>query len=234
MIPKPFSAMILAAGYGKRLNPLTVNIPKPLIKINKISLLQNTIDFLFRLNCNKIVINTHYKSDIINDFIKKNYNHKKIILLYEKKILDTAGGVKNALSLFNRQEILVTNSDIFWKEENLTDIVKFIKNYNSHQYCKLLLVPKEKAHGINRDNGDFVLNKGQVKRWNFNEKNYFYSGLQILSLRILNDYSYKKFSFNVIWDDLILKKSLYGSVMNSHWYHVGDKKGLAEAIKSVT
>ena len=85
MIPKPFSAMILAAGYGKRLNPLTLNIPKPLIKINKISLLQNTIDFLFRLNCNKIVINTHYKSEVINDFIKKNYNHKKIILLYEKK-----------------------------------------------------------------------------------------------------------------------------------------------------
>ena len=173
MIPKPFSAMILAAGYGKRLNPLTVNIPKPLIKINKISLLQNTIDFLFKLNCHKIVINTHYKSEVINDFIKKNYNHKKIILLYEKKILNTAGGVKNALSLFNRQEILVTNCDIFWKKENLTDIVKFINDYNSHQYCKLLLVPKEKAHGINKDRGDFALNQGLVKRWAINEKTYF-------------------------------------------------------------
>ena len=229
MITKPFSAMILAAGYGKRLNPLTLTTPKPMIKINNITLLQNTIDFLFNINCQEIVINTHYKHEFINDFINKNYKHKKIILSYENKILDTAGGVKNALPLFSNNEVLVTNSDIFWTKENLVDIVKLINNYKSFEKCKLLLVSEKKAHGISKRNGDFILQKNFVKRWIFNNKLFFYSGIQMLSLKILKNYSLNKFSFNLVWDDLILNKSLYGSVMYSHWYHVGDIKGLEEA-----
>ena len=87
---KSFSAMILAAGYGKRMLSLTKEIPKPLIKVNSIPLLKNSIDFLYRIGCNKIVINTHYKHNLISEFIQEisiNYNIK---ISYEKNILDTA------------------------------------------------------------------------------------------------------------------------------------------------
>ncbi len=234
MINKPFSAMILAAGFGKRLNPLTLKMPKPMIKINNITLLQNTINILLSINCKEIVINTHYKHEYIKNFIDKNYDHKNIILSYEKEILDTAGGVKNALPLFSNNAVLVVNSDVFWREENLKDIIKLINNYKAHEQCRLLLVPEDKVHGISKKKGDFVLEKNIVKRCYSNKFYFYYSGLQILYLNILKDYSQKKFSFNLLWDDLILKQSLYGSVMNSQWYHVGDIKGLKEAKNSIT
>ena len=156
------------------------------------------------------------------------------MLSYEKEILDTAGGVKNALPLFNNNKVLITNSDIFWKKENLKDIMKFINNEKSYELCKLLLVSEEKAHGLSKKNGDFFLENKSVKRWNSTKKKFYYSGLQMLCLNVLKNYSFKKFSFNLIWDDLILQKSLYGDVMNSHWYHIGDIKGLKEAKNSIT
>ena len=87
----------MPAGYGKRMLSLTKDIPKPLIKINSISLLKNSIDFLYRIGCKKIVINTHYKHNLIYEFIKEISIHYNIKISYEKNILDTAGGVKNAM-----------------------------------------------------------------------------------------------------------------------------------------
>ena len=114
---KSFSAMILAAGYGRRMLPLTNNIPKPLIEINNVSLLKNTIDFLLGIGCKKIIINTHYKHKLITNYINKYYKFSNIALLHEKNILDTGGGVKNAISLFSDSNILVTNSDNYWRKE---------------------------------------------------------------------------------------------------------------------
>ena len=91
---KPFSAMILAAGFGKRMLPLTDKIPKPLLKVNNTSLLKNVIDFLFKIGCTKIIINTHYKHHIIYDFIDEFYNSSNIFISHEENILDTGGGVK--------------------------------------------------------------------------------------------------------------------------------------------
>ena len=108
---KEFSAMILAAGFGKRMLSLTDQIPKPLIEINKVSLLKNCIDFLFLIGCKKIVINTHYKHNLIFDFINNFYSSFNIEISYEKNLLDTAGGVKNAIKKFDdKLEVLVLDS----------------------------------------------------------------------------------------------------------------------------
>ena len=106
---KSFSAMILAAGFGKRMLPLTKKIPKPLITINNISLLKNNIDFLFKIGCTNIVVNTHYRHELIINFVKQNYKSSNVTVSYENEILDTGGGVKNAISLFDEKKILVTN-----------------------------------------------------------------------------------------------------------------------------
>ena len=137
---KEFSAMILAAGFGKRMLSLTDQIPKPLIEINKVSLLKNCIDFLFLIGCKKIVINTHYKHNLIFDFINNFYSSFNIEISYEKNLLDTAGGVKNAIKKFDDKNILVINSDVYLKKENESDVIELIDNYDTNDLCKLLLV----------------------------------------------------------------------------------------------
>ena len=231
---KSFSAMILAAGYGKRMLSLTNKIPKPLITVNNISLLKNSIDFLYKIGCKKIVINTHYKHNIISDFIQKIYTNHNITISYEKNILDTAGGVKNAMRLFDDENIIVTNCDIFWKKENETDVVNLINNFNSKEVCRLLLVEKEKAYGLINKVGDFSLNNNLVKRWKAGDRVLYYSGLQMISLNILNNFILSKFSFNDVWDFQIKKNALHGKLMLSNLYHVGDENGLKAAINSNT
>ena len=226
---KPFSAMILAAGYGKRMLSLTDDIPKPLIKINNVSLLKNCIDFLYKIGCKEIVINTHYKHNLIYNFINRFYPALHIKISYEKNILDTAGGVKNALNLFDNKNILVTNSDIFWKKENENDVINFISNYDSREECRLLLVEKENAYGMIDKTGDFSLNKNKVKRWKLNDKVIYYSGLQMIALNIFKDINLIRFSFNKVWDFQIKKKKLYGNLMSSNLYHVGNIEGLNNA-----
>ena len=231
---KEFSAMILAAGFGKRLLPLTDKIPKPLVKVNNISLLKNSIDLLFNIGCKKIVINTHFKHQLISNFVKYNYNNSNITVLYEKNILETGGGVKNAVSLFDHDNILVTNSDIFWTKKNIHDIIKILADFNTEDQCRLLLVPKDKANGISKRNGDFSLNNNLVKRWKMKDEVFYYSGLQIVSLNILKNIKIRKFSFNSVWDKQIENQLLFGNIMNSQWYHVGDLDGLDKAIKANT
>lgn len=224
-----FSVMILAAGYGKRLRPVTNEIPKSLVEVAGRSLLQNVIDLILNLKCEEIVINTHYKHEMINNFIEKNYKQKNILLSHEKKLLDTGGGVKNALSLFKNKIALIINSDIFWTKENFSDIKNLIDNFEFKQQSKLMLVTKEKAHGIYNNEGDFTILNGLVTRYRKDQKNFFYTGAQIISLDLLKKYKQKKFSFNLVWDDQIQNKSIFADIINSHWYHVGDARGLKEA-----
>ena len=228
-----FSAMILAAGYGKRMLPLTNEIPKPLIKVNNVSLLKNNIDFLLKLGCKNIVINTHYKHELILKFINKFYNSSNIIISYEKMILDTAGGVKNAINLFNNKRIIVTNCDIFWTKKNEQDVKNLIFNFETFDQCRLLLVDMDKANGINKNDGDFYFENKLVKRWEPGNKKFIYSGLQMLDLEILNRFEDKKFSFNKVWDFLIKNDSLYANIMYSNLYHVGDLNGLKTANNSL-
>ena len=104
--------MILAAGYGKRMHNLTHSIPKPLLKINNKELLRHNIDFFINLGCDKIIINTHYLHDKIQLCIDDHYSDRNIILSYEPTLLNTGGGIKNALSYLENKNFIVTNSDI--------------------------------------------------------------------------------------------------------------------------
>jgi len=221
-----FSAMILAAGYGKRMLPLTLNLPKPLIKIKKTTLFDNMINFLKILGCTQIVINTHYKHEQIAEVIKKNYCMHNIELIYEKKVLDTGGGIKNAISSFKNKNILVTNADIFWQNSNLNDVKNLINNFSSTDLCKLLLVEKKYAFGLKKNTGDFTISNGNVKRYVNGDQIIYYSGMQMINLEIFGDIKENKFSLNTVWDSLIKKNLLIGQLMSSNWFHVGDMQGL--------
>ena len=217
-----FNLMILAAGYGKRMKNLTESKPKPLLKINNKELLRHNIDFFINLGCEKIVINTHYLHDQINNFIKQYYSNHNIKLTFEPTLLNTGGGIKNALSYLGDKNFLVTNVDIFWKEENNKDILDFINKYQDIKTCKLLLAEDKNFQGLKKSTGDFKLQNMLIKRWKKSDPHLYYTGLQIMNPSIFNLIDDKCFSINDLWDLLIANEKLEGKILNSNIAHIGD------------
>ena len=214
--------MILAAGYGKRMNNLTRTTPKPLLKINNKELLRHNIDFFTKIGCNKIIINTHYLNNQIKHCIKEHYSKSNIILTYEPTLLNTGGGIKNALSFFKGKNFLVTNADILWRENNSKDVLNFINNYERIKTCKLLLSEDANFKGLKNISADFKLENNFVKRWKKNDPYLYYTGLQIINPIIFNLIDDMSFSLNKLWDLLITRGSLYGEVSYSKIIHIGD------------
>ena len=217
-----FHLMILAAGHGKRMQNLTHSIPKPLLKINNKELLRHNIDFFLNLGCDKIVINTHYLHGKIQHCIEDHYSDRNIILSYEPTLLNTGGGIKNALSSLGNKNFIVTNSDILWKEENNQDILNFIKNYQDIETCKLLLATDNNFEGLKKSEGDFRYKDSLVTRWKKNDPYLYYTGLQIINPSIFNLIEDVSFSLNKLWDLLIAKDSLQGEICHSKIAHIGD------------
>tara|TARA_Y100000996_G_C22412659_1_gene597921 strand:+ start:136 stop:825 length:690 start_codon:yes stop_codon:yes gene_type:complete len=217
-----FNLMILAAGYGKRMDDLTESTPKPLLKINNKELLRNNIDFFTNLGCDKIVINTHYLHYKIQHCIEEHYSDRNVILSYEPTLLNTGGGIKNALSYFGDKNFIVTNSDILWKEENTNDVFKFINNYQKIETCKLLLAEDSNFEGLKKPEGDFSYEDGLLKRWKINDPYLFYTGLQIINPRVFDLIKDISFSMNKLYDLLIAKNILQGALTYSSIAHIGD------------
>ena len=219
-----FHLMILAAGYGKRMQNLTHSIPKPLLKINNKELLRHNIDFFINLGCDKIIINTHYLHDKIQLCIDDHYSDRNIILSYEPTLLNTGGGIKNALSSLENKNFIVTNSDILWNEENNQDVLNFINNYQEIETCKLLLAADNNFEGLKKLEGDFAYNNNLITRWKINDPYLYYTGLQIINPIVFNLIEEDSFSLNQLWDLLIARDNLQGEICNSKIAHIGDIK----------
>ena len=217
-----FNLMILAAGYGKRMKNLTELKPKPLLKINNKELLRHNIDFFINLGCKKIVINTHYLHDQIQNFIEEYYSNRNIQLIYEPTLLNTGGGIKNAIRVLGDKNFLVTNVDILWKEENNKDVLNFINKYQEIETCKLLLAKHDNFLGLKKSTGDFKFENNLIKRWEENDPHLYYTGLQIINPRIFDLIEERSFSLNILWDLLIANKNLEGKILNSNIAHIGD------------
>jgi MurNAc alpha-1-phosphate uridylyltransferase len=211
--------MILAAGFGRRLKPITNKKPKPLIKIGKTNLLEKCILMLKNFGINEIVINTHYLSDEIINFINnKNFNINIEIINEEKTILDTGGGVLNATKKFLNDPFIVINPDTVWNEKYIEELENLEKIYFDKKKSSLLLVNKNKSFDKSFL-GDFNLNdKGVVSRNEYNSM--IYTGAQIINRQIFKNYHVEPFSMNKVWDELIKNKLLYGFKSNLEFFHL--------------
>ena len=215
-------AMILAAGFGKRIQPLTLKCPKPLLQIGEETLLSNTIKFLESYGVKQIVINTHYLSEQIVDYINKFFFKSEILLIEEKnKILDTGGGVLNAINYFKNDPFFIINPDTIWNLNYLTEM-KQMENFffnNNKKKCLLLLVDKKKSYDKSFK-GDFNLLNSLVTRENKGELNYIYTGIQIINPEVFVGLNVKPFSIKEIWDKLINNKELYGNRSHINFLHI--------------
>ena len=210
--------MILAAGLGKRMQPLTLKIPKPLLEINNISLLERTINLLVSHGVKEISINVHYLSNQIKSFInKKKFLAKISISNEEDLLLDTGGGVLKGTQNFGDKPFFVINPDTIWSKDYLEELKSLETIYFKNNKPTLLLVNK-KASIDTSFSGDFNLNNKQISK--NNENQFIFTGLQIINRSVLIDEKSKVFSMNKIWNKLIKEKNLQGLESNQKFYHL--------------
>ena len=217
------TALILCAGFGKRLNPLTLDTPKPLIKLNNIPVLETCINFIESLGVNEIILNTFYLKDQIHNFInKKNFKSKIKIVEDGKIILDTGGGIKNMLNHTSEENVLIFNPDTIWKKNYSKEITEMEKIYFSKKLKNILLLVKKELSFDKNLSGDFNLKDNLIIK--NNDRKFIYTGCQILNKKLFSDYKTKNFSINDLWNKLIEKKELYGFKTNNDFYHLTDLK----------
>ena len=215
-------AMILAAGFGKRIYPLTLKNPKPLLKIGNETLLSNALKFLELFGIKQAVINVHYLREQIVEYLDKSQFNLTINIVNEKdKILDTGGGVLNAIQHFSNEPFLTINPDTIWNSHYLEELKLMEKAFfeNEKNKCSLLVVNKKKSFDQSFK-GDFSLENNLINRKDKNNLNYIYTGLQIIKPEVFSSLYTKIFSINKIWDKLIESNELYGMESNIDFLHV--------------
>ncbi len=225
------TALVLCAGYGNRLNPLTLKEPKPLLKLNDLTLLENTINLIKNLDIKDIKLNTFYLKDQIKTFIEeKNFNVKIEIIEDGNEILDTGGGIFNMVNSSNEENFLVFNSDTLWSVDYLNSIKEMENFYFLKKIKNILMVVNKELSFDKKLKGDFNLEKNLLSKGEKNQ--YIYTGCQILNKDLLNNINKKVFSINEIWNELVVKNNLFGFQSTNKFYHVTDLEIYNKLLKS--
>ena len=215
------TAFILCAGFGKRLNPLTLDTPKPLIKLNNITVLETCINLIESLGIKQIIINTFYLKDQIHSFINGNKFRSKISIIEDgDKILDTGGGINNMMKHTSEENVLIFNPDTIWKKNYTNEIIEMEKLYFSKQIKNILLLVKKELSFDKNLSGDFDLTDNLIIK--NNDRKFIYTGCQIINKKLLSNYKDKNFSISNVWNDIIKKKELYGFETTKEFHHLTD------------
>jgi len=212
------TALILGAGFGKRLNPITLKTPKPLLKIKNHTLLDHCISLIKNLNIKKILINSFHLKKQIHEFVKnQNYNIEIQIVDDGENILDTGGGILNLVDKSDDENFLVFNPDTIWNKDYAKEINNMVNLYFDKKLKNILLLVNKNLSFDENLKGDFGLEKNSINQENMK---YIYTGCQILNKSILKNQKMKKFSINKIWLELIKQKRLNGFESKIKFYHV--------------
>ena len=213
------TALILCAGYGKRLNPITLKIPKPLIEINEITLLENSINFLEKLGIKNIKINTFYLHDQIKNFIL-NYKSNLNIEVFNdgNEILDTGGGILNIINSSDEDDFIVLNPDTLWSDSYVETTINMMSYYFEKKIKNLLMIVHKENSFDERMKGDFSLNNDQLLKKE--ENDFIYTGLQIINKSLFKNKKVVPFSVTKIWDQAIENKILYGFESKEDFVHL--------------
>ncbi len=215
------TALILCAGFGKRLNPITLDTPKPLIKLNNVSMIEKCIKLIEKLGVKKVLINTFYLKDQFSNFFKKkNFNLEVEIIEDGEKILDTGGGIHNMINNSDQKDFIVFNPDTIWNTNYQEEILKMEEVYFSKNIKNILLLVNKNLSFDKNLKGDFNLKNNLITK--AANKEFIYIGCQIISKKLFVKNIIEKYSILDIWNDLIDNKKLYGYESQKDFYHLTD------------
>ena len=213
------TALILCAGLGKRLNPLTLKIPKPLLKLKDVTMLENCINTAVKLGIKKIFLNTFHLKDQISSFLEdKKFLIDIQIIDDGKEILNTGGGILNMISNSQDNDYLIFNPDTLWDEIYVSEINKMQNFYFSNKLNNTLLIVNKDLSFDKSLEGDFGFRDDLLIK--DSNKDFIYIGCQILNKKLFKEYNIKNFSISEVWNELLKQNQLNGFESLNKFYHL--------------
>jgi N-acetyl-alpha-D-muramate 1-phosphate uridylyltransferase len=226
----PACAMVMAAGLGTRMRPLTLDRPKPLVQIGDETLLDHVLRHAHDAGISHLVVNVHYLADQIEAHLAIHAKDFNVDISDEREmLLETGGGLMQARPMLSSDPFLCINTDNIWIDDAENSITKLAAHWDDATMDALmLLVPSERAY-FHAGAGDFFCdNDGRLRRrGDADSAPYIWPGIQMLSQRILTDPPSPKFSTNILWDRALAAGRLYGVIMDADWYDVGTPEAVA-------
>lgn len=232
----PATAMVMAAGLGKRMRPLTATRPKPLIEVAGRSLIDHVLDRLKAAGVAKAVVNVHYLAGSLETHLSNRVQGIEIAISDERnQLLETGGGVSHALPLIDADPFLVVNADNFWIDGPVDTLRLLASSWDEARMDALLLVVPHARANCHNGRGDFHMDAaGALKRRKpHGVAPFVYTGIQILSKRLFEgEIPDGPFSTNILWDRAIAAGRCFGAVHQGLWFDIGRPENIArtEAI----
>jgi MurNAc alpha-1-phosphate uridylyltransferase len=226
MTAAPRTAMVLAAGLGTRLRPVTEALPKPLVEVNGRSLLDHAIDRLALAGVEEVVVNTHYKAEMVADRLAQR-DHPRIHISQEDELLDTGGGVARALPLLG-DYFYVVNGDVLWLDSKEYALSRLAGAFDPARIDAVLLFQRTVTAVGYEGSGDYFLDPSGVPRRRGEREvaPYLFAGIQLLHRRLFARIEDRIFSLNRLYDQAAASARLHAIVHDGEWYHVGTPEGL--------
>jgi len=230
-VPVPHTAMVLAAGLGTRMRPLTEGVPKPLLKVRDKALIDRLLDPLAAAGVKRIVVNVHYLADMVEAHVRARNGLEVIISDERGEVLETGGAIAKARALLGDDPIFVLNTDAFWAPEAADPFLELAAAFDPDTDDeRLLLADTGRSLGF-EGAGDFFLEPGDRlrRRGEASSAPWAYAGVRIMKPQLYDGLAAERFSALKIWDGLIPQGRLAGHRLDRFWLHVGDPGALADA-----
>lgn len=230
------TAMVLAAGFGERMRPLTLRMPKPLVTLAGRPLLDHVLDRLAAAGVKTAIVNVHYLPEQLEAHLAARRGRQPETLVSDERgvLLDTGGGAKKALHLLGPGPFFLHNADSVWSEGATPALARMLRLWDSSAMdCLLLLAPVTTSIGYHAK-GDFSMTPdGRLaRRRNRTPVPFAFAGVSLCDARLFKDAPDGPFSLNLLWDRALAAGRLYGMRLDGRWMHVGTPEALAQAETS--
>ncbi|MGC6500061.1 MAG: nucleotidyltransferase family protein [Henriciella sp.] len=227
----PDTAMVLAAGLGSRMRPLTETTAKPLLKVGGRRMISYLLSMLAEVGVRRAVVNVHWFADDLETYLTKDHGVEIVIADERSQLLETGGALAAARSLLGKDPIFVVNTDAFWAPADPAPLEALSRKFNAAEMDEcLMLADIGRCLGY-KGQGDFHLERnGLISRRRPSEQaRWAYAGIRILKPQLYDDSPVQPFSANRIWDQLLPRKRMTGLPLDRFWLHVGDPQALKDA-----
>jgi MurNAc alpha-1-phosphate uridylyltransferase len=227
------TAMVLAAGYGERMRPLTLRVPKPLIELAGRPLIDHVLDRLAAAGVQKAVVNVHYLPDVLEERLARRAGTKPDIMISDERdvLLDTGGGAKRALPELGQGPFFIHNADSVWSEGAAPALSRMLALWDPAEMDSLLLLAPVSSSLGYAGRGDFAMAPdGRLTRRGEKQVVPFaFAGVSLCDQRLFAGSPDGAFSLNLLWDRALAHGRLFGMRLDGYWMHVGTPEALAEA-----
>ena len=227
----PKTAMVMAAGLGKRMRPLTATRPKPLVMVARRTLIDHCLDRLKAAGVEKAIVNVHYLPGQLEAHLKNRVEGIEVVISDERKqLLETGGGLVKALPLIDADPFLVVNSDNFWVDGPVDTLRLLASHWDEERMDALLLVVPHARANCHQGRGDFHMSASGVlkRRRPHGVAPFVYTGIQMISKRLFaGELPEGPFSTNLLWDRAIEAGRCFGAVHQGLWFDIGRPENIA-------